>query len=334
MELNKAQNIFNHYFTGLFVQSIKQSNIGLINHTFIVETNDKKYILQQVNNQVFNKVSKNLENITLVKKWLVETNFPYKFPTPIGNKYYAINNEIWRIFNYVNNSEVFQFVKRNNQAFQAAKSLGSFYRCLNNKEANKLHITIENFHNGLFRLNQLIEANNNAKEENKNEAKGLLNEIISFKEVILKFDKLCKKLPKRVVHYDAKISNFLFDKQTEKVIAIIDLDTLMPGCVLSDIGDMIRTYSNLNGEESTEIDNILADKDIINQIIDGFCSEAILTTSEINNLYFSGKAITLIQCVRFLTDYLNNNVYYKTEYKNQNLIRAKNQWNLFQSLIN
>ena len=131
---------------------------------------------------------------------------------PLDNKftkYYEINNEIWRIFNYVNNSEVFQFVKRNNQAFQAAKSLGSFYRCLNNKEANKLHFTIENFHNGLFRLNQLIEANNNAKEENKNEAKGLLNEIISFKEVILKFDKLCKKLPKRVVHYDAKISNFI-----------------------------------------------------------------------------------------------------------------------------
>jgi Ser/Thr protein kinase RdoA (MazF antagonist) len=162
----------------------------------------------------------------------------------------------------------------------------------------------------------------------------LINSIQNSQNVLQKFDKLNAELPIRVVHFDAKINNILFDKTTNKAKAIIDLDTLMPGTVLSDIGDMIRTFSNTLGEESKNIDGVKADIEIIQNIINGFLSSCknILTNEEKDNLLFSGKAITLLQCIRFLTDYLNNDSYYKIVYPEQNWIRAQNQWALYCSL--
>jgi len=145
--------------------------------------------------------------------------------------------------------------------------------------------------------------------------------------ILNKWDEVCNSLPKRVIHYDTKINNFLFEKKTDKVLALIDLDTLMPGCVLSDIGDMIRTYSNTLGEESKDISEVTCNKDIVAAIVNKFKDS--LTLREIEYLIFGGLAITFMQSVRFLTDYLNNDIYYKTNYENQNLVRAENQWRLF-----
>jgi len=108
----------------------------------------------------------------------------------------------------------------------------------------------------------------------------------------------------------------------------------MPGCVLSDIGDMIRTYSNPVGEESKGIDKVVCNMEIINTIIQEFTKKVALGKKEIENLFFGGMAITFMQSVRFLTDYLNGDSYYKTSYKDQNLLRAKNQWVLYKSLKN
>ena len=149
-------------------------------------------------------------------------------------------------------------------------------------------------------------------------------------KILIEWDEICRKLPKRVIHYDTKINNFLFEKTTNKVIALIDLDTLMPGCVLSDVGDMIRTYSNPMGEESKDISKVICNKNIVAAIINGFKDS--LTLKEIEYLNFGGLAITFMQSVRFLTDYLNDDIYYKTNYENQNLIRANNQYQLFVSL--
>ena len=108
----------------------------------------------------------------------------------------------------------------------------------------------------------------------------------------------------------------------------------MPGCVLSDIGDMIRTYSNPVGEESKEIEKVVYNREIVNIIIKEFTKTASLEKKEKENLVFGGLAITFMQCVRFLTDYLNGDSYYKISYEDQNLIRAKNQWALYKSLKN
>jgi hypothetical protein len=106
----------------------------------------------------------------------------------------------------------------------------------------------------------------------------------------------------------------------------------MPGCVLSDIGDMIRTYSSPVGEESKEIEKVVCNLEIINTIIQEFTKKTALEKKEIENLFFGGMAITFMQSVRFLTDYLNGDSYYKTSYENQNLVRVKNQWALYKSL--
>ena len=149
-------------------------------------------------------------------------------------------------------------------------------------------------------------------------------------KILAEWDEIRRKLPKRVIHYDAKINNFLFKKNTTKVIALIDLDTLMPGCVLSDIGDMIRTYSNPVGEESKDVSKVTCNKNIVAAIVNGV--KGALTHKEIEYLNFGGQAITFMQAVRFLTDYLNNDIYYNTFYENQNLVRAKNQFKLYRSL--
>ena len=170
----------------------------------------------------------------------------------------------------------------------------------------------------------------NSSELRKKNAEPLILEIEKNLKLLAEWDKVCKKLPKRIVHYDAKINNFLFEKTTNKVIALIDLDTLMPGCVLSDIGDMIRTYSNTIGEESKDISKVTCNKNIVAAILNGVKDS--LTIVERKYLNFGGLAITFMQSVRFLTDYLNDDIYYKTNYENQNLVRANNQFKLYQSL--
>ena len=299
-----------------------------------MEKYTKQFILQAVNTTVFPFYKKGLENIIAVKKALLKSDFSYDFPTPITSKYISIEGVIWRMFPFVENSVCYEKVKDKEQAFEAAKCLGSFYKSLHNFDVKQLHTTLPNFHNGNFRLLELDKAINTANTDRLDMANELINSIQNSRNVLQKFDKLNTELPKRVVHFDAKINNFLFDKSTNKVKAIIDLDTLMPGTVLSDIGDMIRTFSNTLGEESKNIVDVKADFDIIQNITDGFFSscEIVLTKAEKDDLLFSGKAITLLQCIRFLTDYLSNDSYYKTTYSEQNFIRAKNQWVLYCSL--
>ena len=194
----------------------------------------------------------------------------------------------------------------------------------------KLNVTIPNFHSGEHKIMAFNKALKNSSELRKKNAEPLILEIEKNLKILIKWDEICRALPKRVVHYDAKINNFLFEKTTNKVIALIDLDTLMPGCVLSDIGDMIRTYSNTIGEESKDISKVTCNKNIVAAILNGVKDS--LTIVERKYLNFGGLAITFMQSVRFLTDYLNDDIYYKTNYENQNLVRANNQFKLYQSL--
>ena len=309
----------------------------MINHTFVVSVgkiNTQQFVLQCINTAILPLYKKGLQNIILVKKELQKSDFSYSFPTPISDKYIFFDELVWRMFPFIEKSICYEKVKDKAQAFEAAKCLGEFYKALHNFDAEQLHITLPNFHNAAFRFKELNEAISLADDIRLNKAKDIIAAIHKEQYVLRKFDQLNADLPKRVVHFDIKISNFLFDKHSNKAKAIIDLDTLMPGTVLSDIGDMIRTYSNVLGEESNSIALLNADTEIIQYIIDGFLSACgkILHVEEKDNFVFSGKALTLMQCMRFLTDYLNNDRYYKTVYPEQNWLRSQNQWTLYCSL--
>ena len=337
MELIEIDKIVKQFIPNEDVIVFSIIDKGLINQTFVVSVgkiNTKQFILQSINTAIFPLYKKGLENIILVKKELLKTNFVYSFPTPIQDKYICIDDVVWRMFTFIEGSVCYKKIKYKEQAFEAAKCLGNFYTSLTNFDAEQLHITLPDFHNAAFRFKELQEAIKTASIKRLKKAKDIITAINKKQHVLHKFDKLNAELPKRVVHFDAKISNFLFDNKTGKAKAIIDLDTLMPGTVLSDIGDMIRTYSNVLGEESKAIALVQGDTEIIERIIDGFLSVSgnMLSAAEKDNLEFSGKALAIIQCIRFLTDYLNNDNYYKVSYSNQNWVRSQNQWALYCSL--
>lgn len=332
MELKQAQYIFEQFFPGTKVEHIQLITEGLINQTFVVSANNQKYILQSINTVVFPLYQEGLANILLVKKHLIESKFPYAFPTPIQDKYVEDKSGVWRLFPFIEGSVCYNQIPSSGVVQEAGKCLGYFYRETSSVPIEELCVTIPNFHSGAFRLAQFHHAVSISRKERKQFAQVLIEAINSETGVLLQFDQLNTSLPKRVVHFDTKISNFLFDKKTHKATALIDLDTLMPGTVLSDIGDMIRTYSNVLGEESKEIYQVKADAKIIEDLLQAFLSKTILTEEEKVQLHFAGQAITLMQSVRFLTDFLNEDLYYKTSYELHNWMRAQNQWALYKSL--
>ena len=259
-----------------------------------------------------------------------KTNYSYEFPSPLQNQYLNFDNKLWRQLPFVKNSKSINKVSKIKELEEAVKCMSEFYRCLQDFPIENLNVTIPNFHSGEHKIMAFNKALKNSSELRKKNAEPLISEIEKNLKILIKWDEICRALPKRVVHYDAKINNFLFEKTTNKVIALIDLDTLMPGCVLSDIGDMIRTYSNTIGEESKDISKVTCNKNIVAAILNGVKDS--LTIVERKYLNFGGLAITFMQSVRFLTDYLNDDIYYKTNYENQNLVRANNQFKLYQSL--
>ncbi len=337
MELVQINKIVKQFFPNEEVIAFSVNDKGLINQTFVVsigKINTKQFILQSINTAIFPLYEKGLENTILVKNELQKQGFSFSFPTPIDDKYICVDEVVWRMFPYVKDSICYEKVKDKAQAFEAAKCLGEFYYSLKDFDAKQLYVTLPKFHNAAFRFAELNKAIQTAAPSRLNTAKQLIAAINKEQDVLHKFDELNAELPKRAVHFDAKISNFLFDKKTNKAKAIIDLDTLMPGTVLSDIGDMIRTYSNILGEEYQAITLVKADTEIIEHIIAGFLATCgnTLSAAEKDSLVFSGKALSLIQCIRFLTDYLNNDSYFKTVYPDQNWVRTQNQWALYCSL--
>ncbi len=334
MELEFAQKILKKFKLNDTIISISEHKLGLIHQTFEIWTQNRPYILQEINTRVFPNYLQGLENIILVKKWLKKTNYSYEFPSPLLNQYLNFEGKIWRLMLFVKNSISYNRVSSLNQVKSAANCLGEFYHHLSDFNAGNLSITLPHFHHGKSITKKFEEALLNCDNKRLFSIKTLISEIEKELPILKKWDEICNTLPKRVIHYDTKINNFLFDKNTDKVLALIDLDTLMPGCVLSDIGDMIRTYSNPVGEESKEIEKVVSNLEIINAIIQEFTKKVVLEKEERENLFFGGMAITFMQCVRFLTDYLNGDSYYKTSFKNQNIVRSKNQWALYKSLKN
>ena len=330
MELELAQKILKKFKLDDTILSINQNKTGLINQTFEIHTTKSQYLLQKINTQVFPNYQQGLENTILIKKCLIKTNYPYKFPSPLQNQYLNFENKIYRLLPFVKNSKSINKVSKISEVKEAAKCVREFYRCLQDFPIEKLNVTIPNFHSGEHKIMAFNNALKNSNELRKKNAEPLILELEGNLKILIKWDEVCRILPKRVIHYDAKINNFLFKKNTNKVIALIDLDTLMPGCVLSDVGDMIRTYSNPMGEESKDISNVICNKNIVAAIINGVKDS--LTLKETEYLNFGGLAITFMQSVRFLSDYLNDDIYYKTNYENQNLVRANNQYQLFVSL--
>ena len=320
---------------------------GHINDTLKV-TNSKgeiKYILQRINHHIFTNVDMLQNNIytvtTHIREKLVqkgETDIDRKVLTFLpakDNKYYYFDGEsYWRVCLFIPRSKSYEEVTPE-LSYEAGKAFGDFQTMLSDLPEGALGETIPNFHNMEFRLQQFNDAVKANAAGRLDEVKELVDEIEKRAKAMCIQEDLYRegKLKKRTNHCDTKVNNIMFD-ENGKVLCVIDLDTVMPGFVLSDIGDFIRTGANLGAEDDENLDNVEVNLPIFKAYTRGYMetAKAFLSPEEIKLLPYGGRLLTYMQTVRFLTDYINGDTYYKIHSPKHNLQRTKAQFMLLQSL--
>lgn len=323
--------------------TIKQFGTGHINSTFLVsdqKTGDK-FILQKININVFKRPDIIAQNVKLVGDYL-KIHYPdYLFvaalKTADHKEMAVVEGEYWRLTKYIENSISFDTLSDPEQAFEAAVQFGRLNKLLAAFDASQLQETIPGFHDLGLRFQQFNDALSNASEESRSNASEEIQKALHYKFILDYFNsfKNSSSFPDRAMHHDTKISNMLFDKSTMKGVCVIDLDTLMAGKFISDLGDMMRTYLCAFSENEPDISKISVRVEYFEAIVRGYLQEmgAELSLVEKELILFSGKYLIYMQAIRFLSDYLNGNIYYPISYPEQNLDRTKNQFKLLDDLF-
>lgn len=320
---------------------VKAFGSGLINHTWIVSDSEKKYILQKINKHVFNEPHNIDNNLRLLADYLTQYYPGYLFTKPLytrDNKSLVEpdDNACYRLFSFVDGSHSYTVVEQKELAYEAAKQFGKFTRLLAGFDITKLKITLPDFHNLVLRYNQFETAIEAASKERLTKAADFIHTLTAYKSIVDVYENIlvnpCFK--KRVTHHDTKISNVLFDS-SNKGLCVIDLDTVMPGYFISDVGDMMRTYLSPAGEEETDFSKVDVREDYFEAIVNGYLIEMQDELSDEEKEYFiyAGKFMIYMQALRFMADYLNNDIYYGAKYEEHNLNRTINQITLLNKLV-
>ena len=336
--------ICNQFLHGINIQNIIPYGSGHINDTYKVETDEKNYLLQRINHEIFKNIEGLTDNIVKITTYLnqkIEKDNllmqSLKINKTADGKYIFRDDSgnYWRLFDFVENSISYDLVKNREIACEGGRAYGWFVNILNDFPVNELVETIPDFHNAKFRIGNFRKA---VRNDIVNRSRGVKYEIEALEErtgEMMHLYSLAQdgKIPMRVTHNDTKFNNVLFNKKG-KGICVIDLDTVMPGFVFYDFGDAIRTFTNTANEDEQDLEKVSVNMDLFEGFAKGFLSQAkaILTPLEIDNLAFSTRYIAYEQSIRFLTDYLEGDIYYKTKYPEHNLHRAKTQLKLLESL--
>lgn len=355
--IDKLKKIINNFAFAGILEEVVENNQGNINKTYILTyTNDNKqvkYLLQKINSNVFNEpylVMRNIELVTnhISKKLKDADDYNHKTLTIVKtndglNMYTYINEdgekEYYRAFHFIDNCISYDNFKDSDDAlklaYETGKSFGYFQRLLNDFSPSLLTETITDFHNTKKRFNDLLESIENKITLRAYDFSYEIVDLISkIKECSVITDNLGKSIPLRVTHNDTKLNNVLIDKSTNQCMAIIDLDTVMPGSVLYDIGDGIRSACSNSFEDETDKDKIFLNLDLTKAYLKGFLEEtySFLTRDEVNYIGLSIKILTYELAIRFLTDYLNGDTYFKIKYPLHNKDRFLNQYILLKDI--
>lgn len=328
------------------LESIKEYNVGNINKTYIIEYDNEgkreKYLVQKINTLVFNNPYILMENIEKVTTYLKNKMNEYKdndhkvlniIKTNKKELLCKIRNDnkdsYYRIYNFIGNSISYNNSIDNRIVYNTGKAFGNFNKLLNEYPINTLEETIIDFHNTQKRLEKFL-------YDIENDSFKRVNGVKKEKKEILKRSKICSKItkelderniPYRVTHNDTKVNNVLMNRVTGDYLAVIDLDTVMPGSLLYDYGDGIRSTSSTALEDEKDLSKVSIDLKMFENYTDGYMSEMFdcITENELVLMPESIRIITLELAMRFLNDYINGDVYFKTDYKDHNLDRARNQ---------
>jgi Ser/Thr protein kinase RdoA (MazF antagonist) len=319
--------------------SIEPFGSGLIHHTYLLKENDEdRYILQEVNTSVFTRPDDIASNLHLIGKYLAD-HFPeYFFPLPAntltGESYAIYENRYFRLTQFVKNSHSINSCQSPEEAFEAARQFGKFTALLSGVDTSQLKYTIPGFHDLSWRWQQFRDALENGNPDRIAAGETQINYLTSQQHLVEVYEsiKADKNFPLRVIHHDTKINNVLFDDD-QKGICVIDLDTVMPGYFISDLGDMMRTYLSPADEES-DPSLITIRTDFFEAIVKGYLQHMVyeLNDAEKERFLYAGEFMIYMQALRFMTDHLNNDRYYGAKYEGHNLNRAINQITLLQKL--
>lgn len=341
---SKLREIVSKFKIDASIETVSPLGEGFINDTFIVKTfgDSPNYILQRKNHHIFPDVPNMMSNIVKVTehiKGLVKDSMRETLTVVYakdGMPYYKDETgNFWAVCVFIENTVTYQKADSPQLAFQGGVGIGRFQTLLQDF-SEPLSETIKGFHNIRWRFEQWDESLKNNLSGRKDEVAQEISWIESRREEMLEFWSMVEEgiMPKRVVHNDTKISNILFDKDTLEVLCVIDLDTVMSSTSLNDFGDAIRSYTNTGGEDDKDLSKVSMDIDMFEAFAKGYLQErkGSLAESEINNLAFSARYITFEQVLRFLMDYIDGDKYYKTSYKEHNLVRTRAQYKLLQSM--
>lgn len=326
-------------------------NSGHINSTYIASYKCasgkmKKYILQRINENVFKDplaVMHNVEHVTRHINWKVlrvKRNLGGQtlnlYPSR-GGKFYTKGEGggIWRCYNFIEGGHTYDTVKNTRQAYQAARAFGSFQDLVSDLPVEELLETIPDFHNTPQRFESLMGV---IAADPKERLASVAKEV----EFVKQREALCSslvaqlesgELPTRITHNDTKLNNVIMDSETDRAICVIDLDTVMPGLSLYDFGDLVRTVASLAVEDEKDLSKVEICMPMFEALVEGYLDGCdCLTEKEIENFVIGGKVITFEAGIRFLTDYLEGDVYFKTEYDSHNLDRCRTQLRLVECI--
>lgn len=325
---------------------------GHINDTFILTIGDvehpARYILQRVNHAVFKEPVRTMENILRITEHIrrkTARTDPELAPrqltvvdTPDGLGYHqdAAGNT-WRVYNFVEGAITHDTLVSTEPAFEAARMFGRFQRMLIDLPGPPLHETILGFHDTPRRLRYFHDVLKADACNRANNAEPEIDFLLGHAEICDVLADLVKagEIPVRVAHNDAKINNVMLDVETGRGVCVIDLDTVMPGLSIFDFGDLVRTAACRAAEDERDLSRVALSFSMFCALVRGFAAETggFLTPAEKQHLTFGAKLITFEQMMRFLTDYLAGDVYYKVHREGHNLDRCRTQMVLVQSIM-
>ncbi|MDH5405476.1 MAG: aminoglycoside phosphotransferase family protein [Candidatus Aminicenantes bacterium] len=347
-KIHDLREIGSHFqICGDFVSGIAYGP-GHINDTFAVTYNQAgtlvRYIHQRINHLIFKNVPALMENIHRVTNHLrskfAALNCQHLSRRALtlvltkDGKSYHVDGEgnYWRTYLFIEKAHTYDIIQNEQQAFQAARVLGQFQRYLADLPAPRLHETIPNFHNTPARFAALEEAINRDKFNRAESAREEIELSFRFKSIVGRLIDLQRqgKLPERVTHNDTKLNNFMLDEETGEGMCLVDLDTVMPGLSLYDFGDLVRTAANSGAEDERDLSKVSFLMPVFEVLVRGYLSEVkeLLVHGELDHLPFSGQLITCEIGIRFLTDFLDGDVYYKVHREGHNLDRCRTQYKL------
>lgn len=338
-------NIVSHFSLQSPVGEPRPLKVGLINDSYVVpamQDGFPSYFLQKINHHVFTDVEALQRNIAVVTDHIrgkllasgvtdVDNRVLRLVPTHTGKLYYQDEaGDYWRMYLLIDGRS--QETVNATSARLAGEAFGQFQLMLSDLPVEKLTESIPDFHNVAFRVQQLQEAETADAAGRVAEQKTLIDTLLSRAEEMCLVQRLYQegKIPKRINHCDTKVNNVLFDTDGN-VRCIVDLDTVMPGFVVSDFGDFMRTAAATAPEDEPDVDNIHVRMDIFEAYASGYLKTAtFLTPLEKTLLPFGCQMMSYMQAVRFFTDYLNGDTYYKIQYPEHNLVRTKAQIRLLE----